>query len=94
MKERKIEVTIETYEVLLISRRGGLSRSWCERCSKQVALISLSDACSSGLSADEIHSQAKAGLLHLIETDEGPPFICLNSLLQSWKGELQCKTEI
>jgi hypothetical protein len=82
VKDRKIEITVETCEVLLVRQRGTLNFGWCADCSKQVALISLSDACSSGLSAEEIHRQAEAGLLHLIEIIKGVPFICLNSLLQ------------
>ncbi len=73
MKVRRTEITVETCEVLLVKQRGGLNFGWCADCSKQVALISLSDACSSGLSAEEIHLQAEAGLLHLIETNEQWP---------------------
>jgi hypothetical protein len=84
VKVGRTEITVETCEVLIISRRG-VTRLWCDGCSKQVAIVSLSDACSSGLSAQEIHRQAEAGLLHLIETIKGVPFICLNPLFQCSK---------
>jgi hypothetical protein len=85
VKDKKIEITIETCEVLLVSRRGGLSRGFCASCCHQVALISWEDACISGLSAEEIQRQAEAGPIHLVETGVGAPFICLNSLLQCRK---------
>ena len=83
MKERKIEITIETYEVLLIKQRGSVSRSWCKSCSKQVALISLDDACAAGLSAETISQRGETGRIHLIEIAGELPLICLNSLIQT-----------
>ena len=94
MKERKIEITVETYEVLHISRRSSLSRIWCASCGKQVAVFSLNDATLSGLSEEAVSQQALSGRFHLIEAVGGRSLICLDSLIQSWKGELQCKTEI
>jgi hypothetical protein len=32
VKEGKTEITVESYEVLLIKQRGGLSRNWCRSC--------------------------------------------------------------
>ena len=81
MRERKTEITVETYEVLIISRHGRLSRSWCASCGKQVAIITLNDASMSGLSIEAVRRQAEAGRIHLIETAEGLSFICLNSLV-------------
>lgn len=94
MKERKTEITIETYEVLAIGRRGGISLSWCARCRKQVAVISLNDASLSGLGEEAVGQHTRSGRFHLIEAVGGLSLICLNSLIQSWKGEQQCKTEI
>ena len=83
MKERKTEITVETYEVLVIKRGAGISRSWCTHCGKQVALISLDDACAAGLSAETIRRREETGRIHLIEMANGSPFICLNSLIQT-----------
>jgi hypothetical protein len=82
VKDKKTEITVETYEVLLIRQRSGLSRSWCASCSKQVALISLDDACMSGLSIEAIQRQVETGRIHLIETTCGSSLICLSSLIQ------------
>jgi hypothetical protein len=94
VKERKIEITVETCEVLVITRRGSLSRNWCASCGKHVAVFSLNDASLSGLSKETVSQQALSGRFHLIEAVGGRSLICLDSLIQSWKGELQCKTEI
>lgn len=45
MKDRTIEITVETHEVLVISPHGSLNRGWCASCGKQVAIVSLNDAC-------------------------------------------------
>ena len=81
MTDRKTEITVETYEVLLI-QRAELSRSWCSSCSKQVTLIGLSDARAAGLSTEAIDNYGETGRIHLIEIAGEPPFICLNSLIQ------------
>lgn len=82
MKERRTEITIETYEVLIRSRHGALRRSWCASCGKAVAMISLNDASESGLGLEAVHGHAEAGRIHLIETVGGSSQICLNSLIQ------------
>ena len=83
MKDKKTEITTETFEVLIIRRRTTLTRKWCEGCGKQVALISLDEACMSGLSIEAVEGQVEAGRIHLIEKAGGSSQICLNSLLQS-----------
>lgn len=82
MKGRKTEITIETFEVLVISSRGSRHRRWCDGCGKQVAVISIHDACMSGLSMETIERHAPTGRIHLIVAAGGLPTICLNSLIQ------------
>ena len=59
--DRKTEITIETYEVLIMKSHVGLRRRWCAGCGKQVALVSLNDACSSGFNLQNIQQQVVAG---------------------------------
>ena len=82
MKNRRTEITIETYEVLVMSRHGSLSRSWCAGCGQQVAIVSLDDACYSGLSLEVVQQEVEAGRIHLVETSGGSSLICLNSLIR------------
>ena len=93
MKDRRTEITIETYEVLFI-KSSIISRNWCASCGKEVTVINLNDASLSGLSEEDVGRQAQSGRLHLIKAVGQPLLACLNSLLQTWKGELQCNREI
>ena len=79
-KITKIEITVESYEVLLMKERGGLSRSWCASCSNQVTMIGLDDACAAGLTAEAINKLAETGRIHLVEIAGEPPLICLETL--------------
>jgi hypothetical protein len=83
VKEREIKITIETYEVLAISHPGDLNRNWCASCGKRVVVISINDACMSGLSMEAVERCTQTGQIHLIDTAGGLPAICLNSLIQS-----------
>ena len=83
MKERRTEITVETFEILVVSRRGRLSRKWCENCGKEVAIVSLDDASLSDLRSEAGPGKRATPQLHLIEMADGLSFICLNSLLQN-----------
>lgn len=80
MKDTKIEITVESYEVMLMKERGGLSRSWCAGCSNQATLIGLDDGCEAGLTAEAINIGAETGRIHLVEIAGEPPLICLDTL--------------
>ena len=82
MKERTTEITIETYEVLVTSRRGNLTQSWCASCGTQVVIVSLHDACLSGSAIEAIQRQVETGRIHLVETVGRSSMICLNSLVR------------
>lgn len=85
MRIKRIEITVESYEVLVVRWRGGLAQLWCSTCCKQVAAISFSEITLYGLSAETIRLHMEAGRFHMIETDGGPPLICLKSLIQILK---------
>lgn len=82
MTAKRTELTVESLEVLVTTKRHGLARSWCSDCGGQVAVISLNDAPMAGLSAEAIQHQADNGRLHLIETPGRSLLICLNRLIQ------------
>lgn len=77
---KKAELTVETWEVLVIRERRGLARSFCSSCGRQVLAISLNDAYASGLSAEVIRQEVETGRFHLIEPVGKSSLICLNSL--------------
>ena len=78
----RIEIRVETYKRLAVSRRGGLAQGWCEQCGQRVAMISLEEMTRAGLSQAAVYRQAEAGRLHCIEAPQSPLFICLNSLVE------------
>ena len=67
MTDRSTQITIETYEVLVISRSSSTRRSWCESCGKEVTVVTLSDASLSRLSEEVIGRQTRSRRFHLIE---------------------------
>lgn len=79
LKAKKTEITVETFEVLLIKQRGGFRRGWCAMCDKHVALISMDEAHLSGLSTEAVQKEVQGGQIHLVETG-GSTLICFNSL--------------
>src|SRR5262249_18522702 len=83
VNERRTEITIETYEILIRSRRRLLNQAWCAGCGKRVAVVSLDDARESGLGIEALQRQVEAGQIHLIETIGGSSLICLDSLTES-----------
>lgn len=83
MKQRRTVITIETREILRIKRTGSLSSDWCPVCGRQAAMVSLQDACMSGLNIGSVRRQAETGRVHLVERAVGSPLICLNSLLEN-----------
>ena len=86
MDGRKTVITVETYEVLI---RCNQARLWCPICRRQVAVVSLNDACDSGLTVEAARQEVETGRLHLIEIACEPSFICLYSLIQVREEKLQ-----
>lgn len=78
----RTEIRVETYELLVIRKRGGLAQGWCDHCGKLVGMISLEEMTRAGLSQDAIYHKAEAGRLHFVEITGTPFSICLNSLTE------------
>jgi hypothetical protein len=83
VKAKRTQITVETYEVLVVKQRASLSRRWCAACNEETAAIDLQDACNSGLSREAVQRHLESGRLHLIDPTDDLPLICLNSLLQN-----------
>ena len=80
--KRRIEITVESHRILIMRRRSLLLEGWCERCSKQVAMIHLEGAAQAGMNEQSITRQVEEGRFHFTASAEGSSFICLNSLLE------------
>jgi len=88
VRARRIEITIESHEIVVLGQRDNLRCVWCASCGERVAAVSLNDARKSSTTIETIKGQLEIGRLHLIETAGGPSLICLGSLTQNLKGDL------
>jgi hypothetical protein len=86
-RKQRIEITIETDQMLVIRRRA--SPAWCRQCAAQVETLTVEEAASAaGLALPTIYRRAEDSRLHPVETEDGNLCICLNSLLNFvTKGE-------
>ena len=83
MSRKRTEVTIETERVLVVSRRNSSPVLWCERCAREVMMLTVDEAAMMAHATSRvIFRLAEAGRLHFVETQEGRLLICSNSLEQ------------
>ena len=86
--KRKIQLTIETHQLLVIKRTKGSTQSWCGECAGDVPLIRPEEAAVlAGVSPRTIYRRVEAGLVHFAESSEGWLLICLDSLLDESRIE-------
>jgi hypothetical protein len=82
MRQRRIEITVETRQIV-IRRRVNQGPVWCLECSSAVQALPPEEAAlSAAVSTRMVYRWVEAGRLHLIEAAEQAPLICLNSLLR------------
>ena len=81
MAEYLSKITIETSETCVIKYRRHFLRAYCEQCSREVGMISLSVAALlSGKDLNSIDVLMQTRQFHLRHLCEGKGFICINSL--------------
>ena len=86
--KRKIQLTVETHQLLVISRTKGSIQGWCSECANDVPLIRPEEAAVlAGVSPRTIYRRVEAGLVHFAESPEGWLLICLGSLLNESRIE-------
>lgn len=79
----KLEITIETERVVIISRR--LLQGWCARCGRQVQLVRLAPEALENSAATNLLRAAACGRLHLTEPPVEAFVLCLDSLLKNFE---------
>jgi len=91
--KRKVQVTIETRQLLIVKNMNGVSQRRCSECVGHIPLIRPEQAAVlAGVSPQMIDAWMDAGLVHFTESPEEPLLICANSLLnQPDKGDLLCE---
>ena len=89
MKTRRIEITVETYEVLLVRQGHSKRQIDCPDCGEAVPVLKPEEAALAvGDSPRTIYRWVESGRIHFIEGPDGLLFICLNSLIQQRKETL------
>ena len=79
--KRRIEISVEKKEFLVITQPDKLLPRWCESCAATVLMVTPEEAAVvSGVSWREISRRVEARNVHFIETPDGLVLICANSL--------------
>jgi hypothetical protein len=82
-KIRRMEITVETEEFLLLRRPGRQSRRWCSTCGVQVQTMTVVEAAALlGHPAEKIRAWVASGDMHFCETLHHAEQVCGNSALQ------------
>ena len=78
---KRTRITVETEQVLVIRRRG-CARRWCQECAREVDMVSFAEAGAlTGLAERQLCECARTEKWHLAV--DGSPLICLESLLNA-----------
>ena len=82
-RKRRIEIRISVHQTLKIGSPTSVTMGWCARCAALVEMIEmerLHQLDPQMLQASGIQIDAKR--LHVTSPTEGPPLVCLRSLMQ------------
>jgi hypothetical protein len=80
---KRIEITIQTDQVLLIRKRG-CARRWCRECGCDVDVVDLVQAeALTGMAQPRLRDGAETQKWHSLKGPEGTLLVCLDSLLNS-----------
>jgi hypothetical protein len=83
-KSKKILVTTEQHEVLIVRRNRQNIIGFCPECGREVKLLTFDEVTSTtGQPARELVRLIEKDLVHSIETESGHLLICRNSLKES-----------
>jgi hypothetical protein len=78
-----ITITIETERTLIIKRRSS-TRCWCPECGREADMVEHAQAALlTGVAQSRQCGFAPEEKWHMVETADGSPLICLESLLNS-----------
>jgi hypothetical protein len=85
--EKRIRITVDTWSVLIVRRRRGFFRAWCEGCARLADFIPLEEACAlAGRDAANARLLLEAGKLHALAPDGEATLICVRSVVGAARG--------
>jgi len=80
---KRMEVTVETNQVLIMRRRRSV-RCWCRECGREVEMVELKEAeARMGMTQAMLGDGQWGRAWHWSQADDGSPLLCLESLLKS-----------
>ena len=80
MKKRRIVITRETDELLVVRAPARSGKAWCPECAAHVWMLAPEAATAvTGLSARAIYRLVEAGQIHFTETPDGLLLVCPDS---------------
>lgn len=78
-RKRRTEIRVETHEVSIIRRRGGMIRTRCAICAEHVNAITLNEATAvTGIDSQTMHDWLRTGKFHFTGTAGALGLICFN----------------
>jgi hypothetical protein len=87
-KAKKLLITTETHEVLIVRGITSAFRGFCGKCEAEVDTVTLDTAVSvSGISGREVIRHLAADGIHTLETANGYLRVCRNSL-NNWLEQM------
>lgn len=79
--KKRLEITLETDEVLVVRRRKRLSQSWCAQCGEVTGNLTLGEATAiAHIGLEGLLSYVSADKVHVSESSD-TSLVCLKSLL-------------
>lgn len=79
---RRIEITAETWRLLVVRRPGALASLWCEQCGAHAAFLPADLAAAvTARTAREVYRLVEASEVHFVESADGSVLVCLLSLI-------------
>jgi hypothetical protein len=80
---KRIQITIQTDQILLIRRRG-CARLWCPDCGRDVEVVDLAQAeALTGMTQPSLGDCSEPKKWHCLKSPDGTHLICLESLLKA-----------
>jgi excisionase family DNA binding protein len=87
---KRTEITIETNRVLIIRRRRGFIRGWCEGCLAEVQMFTPSEAATlASVSSRTIYRWIEEAKLHFFEEFRGSLLVCSESLRANDRSSIE-----
>ena len=81
MLTRRIEITVETHEVLRI-RNCPASVAWCPQCGGEARMVAPDEAAKiCGIETRQVYRWVEAEQIHFVESPAGGILVCLHSLV-------------